>query len=127
MSQLFIVTLNIFIYLNWHLTSLEYPVSELETVTDSSGMPPDVRPRSPTGLQSMVVANPALHLQKKLPGVFTHSADARSHWLLAHSFISMNIHDSFTEYILVHILEKGDELPSQQLTSYAQVSVGLLF
>jgi len=68
-----------------------YPFSELETVIDSSGMPPLIRPRSPIGRHSMVGAKPGLHLQVNAPGLFIHSVDARSHWLDAHSFISVSI------------------------------------
>lgn len=73
-----------------HLTVFVYPFSELETVIDSSGMPPLIRPRSPMGRHSIVGAKPDLHLQVNAPGLFMHSVDARSHWLDAHSFISVN-------------------------------------
>lgn len=69
-------------------TVFVYPISELETVIDSSGIPPLMRPRSPIGRQSIVGAKPDLHLQVNAPGVFMHSVDARSHWLVVHSFIS---------------------------------------
>lgn len=46
---------------------------------ESSGIPPLIRPRSPTGLQSSVEAKPFLHLQENEPAAFTHSVDATSH------------------------------------------------
>lgn len=70
-------------------TELTYPGSLLDTVIESSGIPPLIKPRSPTGLQSSVDAKPCLHLQENEPGVLTHSVDATSHWLLTHSFISV--------------------------------------
>jgi hypothetical protein len=45
------------------VTVLSYPGSALETVIASSGIPPLVRPRSPTGLHSSVGAKPFRHLQ----------------------------------------------------------------
>lgn len=56
---------------------------------DSSGIPPLINPRSPIGLHSIVGANPGLHLQVNAPGLLMHSVEARSHWLDAHSFISV--------------------------------------
>lgn len=61
------------------LTAFVYPFSELETVIDSSGMPPLMSPRSPIGRHSIVGAKPGLHLQVNAPGLFMHSVDARSH------------------------------------------------
>lgn len=58
---------------------------------DSSGMPPLMRPRSPTGLHSSVGANPLRHLHENEPGELMHSVDATSHWLLKHSLISARI------------------------------------
>lgn len=66
-----------------------YPFSELETVIDSSGMPPLMSPRSPIGRHSIVGAKPDLHLHVNAPGLFMHSVDAKSHWLDAHSLISI--------------------------------------
>lgn len=70
------------------VTPLLYPSSVLETVIESSGIPPFISPKSPTGLHSKVGAKPFLHLQENEPAVLTHSVDARSHWLLTHSLIS---------------------------------------
>lgn len=66
----------IYIYI---FTVLVYPFSELETVIDSSGIPPLINPRSPIGLHSMVGAKPGLHLQVNAPGLLMHSVEARSH------------------------------------------------
>lgn len=44
-------------------TSLVKPGSELETVIASSGMPPEIKPKSPIGLHSKLGANPPRHLQ----------------------------------------------------------------
>lgn len=63
-------------------------MSVSDTVIDSSGIPPLMRPRSPTGLHSKVEVKPLRHLHENDPGVFIHSVEAISHWLLVHSFMS---------------------------------------
>lgn len=60
-------------------TSLANAGSDPDTVMESSEIPPLIRPRSPTGLHSMVGANPVLQRQWKPPKLFAHSVDARSH------------------------------------------------
>lgn len=60
-------------------TVLSYPGSVLDTVMASSGIPPLVNPKSPTGLQSSDGAKPFLHLQENDPGELIHSVDAASH------------------------------------------------
>lgn len=61
------------------LTLFVNPRSEGDTVIDSSGIPPFINPKSPTGRHSIVGANPDLHLHAKAPDVFIHSVEAESH------------------------------------------------
>lgn len=60
-------------------TSLVNAISDPDTVIDSSEIPPLIKPRSPTGLHSIVGANPVLQRQWKPPMLLTHSVDAKSH------------------------------------------------
>jgi len=60
-------------------TSLVNEGSDPDTVIESSEIPPLIRPRSPTGLHSIVGAKPVLQRQWKPPKLLTHSVDDKSH------------------------------------------------
>ena len=72
----------------------------------SFGIPPSDTPKSPTGRQSWLGLNPALHLQKKAPAVFWHSVEAVSHWAVSHSFISVDTKIlNLESYLLINYLK----------------------
>jgi hypothetical protein len=66
-------------YIFYKITVLSKLTSSSDTVIASSGMPPVVSPKSPTGRHSKFGANPLRHRQWNAPGVFIHSLEARSH------------------------------------------------